>query len=178
MKFYFFMIILRIWRLIPHGCQHLCHSALATNGAYFSNQFIFIGSFPDFFVHKLGTAVKIFIQFIQFSFGGSLMLFTSFLYLMYLLYHKIFCLSTVFFKISEVFRRLSTVPLGISPLPCTSFFILCTYYSRYFFICQYFFYFLWKFFVFFLSLPCKYIISKLFLFVKYKFWEDLCANCR
>ena len=64
------------------------------------------------------------------------MLFTSFLYLMYLLYHKIFCLSIVFFKIFEVFRRLSTVSLDISPLPCTSFFILCTYYSKTFFICK------------------------------------------
>ena len=100
------MIISRIWRLIPHGCQYLCHSALATYMALIFDANAFsLTPFPTLLSCRL--SLKFLFNFIQFSFGGSLMLFTSFLYLMYLLYHKIFCLSTVFLrflKFSEGFR--------------------------------------------------------------------------
>ena len=89
---------------------------------------------------------------------------------------RFFICQLFFFKILKFSEGFRPYPLASALCPVLLS-LSCIYYNRRFFICQYFFFiFLGEFFIFFLSLPCKYIISKLFLFVKYKFWEDLCAN--
>ena len=91
----------------------------------------------------------------QRSYGGSLIIIISFLYLMYLLYHKIFYLSISFFKIFlNWLSVLSSDPtaLGSADHPLFNFvapsFILCTYYNRCFLVCQEVFLKLFKFFYF------------------------------
>lgn len=185
------MIILRIWRLIPHGCQYLYHSALATYMAliFDANSFS-LAPLPTLLSCRL--SLKFLFNFIQLLFRGVSHV-VHFLSLSY-----VFIITQDFLFVNSFFLRFLKFPktfdrtLWHQPLVLYFFLYLMYLLQQMFFKLsrgfEKFFQNLFRYRVSaekrtsvrtFISSPLTIIIiSKIFLFVKYKFWEDLCAKCR